>query len=105
MWNAIWEFFFCPQHGIIVQCWYMVPLVFAAIVAYWKQAVNYCRSKFVENQDRWYFDLWWWLRGVRAKDYRHICVRCGRPGQAHFDWHGCWRFKAKKITVILRHLG
>ena len=45
MFNAIWEFFFCPQHGILIQCWYMIPLVFAALCAYWKQAVAYVREK------------------------------------------------------------
>ena len=23
----------------------------------------------------------------------NLCARCGRRGQAHFDWRGCWRFK------------
>jgi hypothetical protein len=44
MWNAIWEFFFCPQHGIIVQCWFMLPVVFAALLAYGRQAWNYVRA-------------------------------------------------------------
>ena len=58
------------------------------------------------NTYRWYFDLWWLIRGVyKTKHYRAVCDRCGRTGQAHFSWRGCWRFKPKHSTIILRHLG
>lgn len=36
---------------------------------------------------------WWWkLRGVRLDDYRGVCQRCGRTGQAHYRLWGCRRF-------------
>jgi len=37
--------------------------------------------------------LWWWVRGVGMWDYRSLCKRCGRTGQAHCRLAGCWRFK------------
>jgi hypothetical protein len=42
---------------------------------------------------RWYHDLWWWVRGVGSFDFRRLCSRCGRTGQAHYHWAGCLRFK------------
>lgn len=36
--------------------------------------------------------LWWRIRGVGAHDYRRLCRRCGRTGQAHWHVRGCWRF-------------
>ena len=46
--------------------------------------------------------LWWRFRGllVPAKQYRSLCRRCGRTGQAHIPvWDlfvGCIRFKPAK---------
>ena len=38
--------------------------------------------------------LKWRIRGVGlGEDYRTLCRRCGRTGQVHFEWKGCWRFK------------
>jgi len=39
-------------------------------------------------------ELWWWIRGVRANDYRALCRHCGRTGQVHYSLLGCRRFKA-----------
>jgi hypothetical protein len=40
--------------------------------------------------------LWWWFRGVSYDDYRQLCKRCGRTGQAHWSARGCIRFKLKR---------
>jgi hypothetical protein len=40
--------------------------------------------------------LWWWIRGVGYFDFRRICARCGRTGQAHFGLAGCIRFKRER---------
>jgi hypothetical protein len=40
--------------------------------------------------------LWWRLKGVGVTDYRSLCSRCQRTGQAHWQANGCLRFKAKK---------
>jgi len=42
---------------------------------------------------RWYHEVWWIIRGVGAADFRALCSRCGRTGQSHWSWKGCWRFK------------
>ena len=39
-------------------------------------------------------NLWWFIRGVGPYDYRTVCRRCGRTGQAHWALFGCWRFAA-----------
>jgi hypothetical protein len=36
--------------------------------------------------------LWWRLRGVGVADYRALCSRCQRTGQAHWGVRGCRRF-------------
>jgi hypothetical protein len=38
--------------------------------------------------------LWWFVRGVGWNDYRVLCKRCGRTGQAHWSVAGCRRFKS-----------
>lgn len=35
----------------------------------------------------------WGIRGVRTEDYRAICQRCQRTGQAHWEFRGCLRFE------------
>lgn len=41
---------------------------------------------------------WWWVRGVQsAEDYRVLCARCGKTGQAHWAG-GCRRFKRSKTS-------
>ena len=37
--------------------------------------------------------IWWKVRGVGPENYRIICQRCGRTGQAHWGIRGCWRFR------------
>jgi hypothetical protein len=37
--------------------------------------------------------LWWFIRGVDSQDYRTLCSRCGRTGQAHWSPLKCLRFK------------
>ena len=37
--------------------------------------------------------LWWFVRGVGFDDYRSLCKRCGRTGQAHWSVRDCVRFK------------
>ncbi len=42
--------------------------------------------------------LWWLIRGVTTfDDYRCLCLRCGRTGQAHWGVRGCWRYKGLMI--------
>ena len=36
---------------------------------------------------------WWWIRGVKARDYRRVCARCDRTGQAHWALTDCRRFR------------
>ena len=52
------------------------------------------------------------LTGVRDADWRRVCARCGYTGQTHVIFADtnnvlglklkCWRFKAKKETVLVR---
>ena len=44
MFSAIWEFFFCPQHGILIQCWFMVPIALAMSWYHIKRAAKYLKS-------------------------------------------------------------
>jgi len=37
--------------------------------------------------------LRWFVRGVGGNDYRALCKRCGRTGQAHWGIAGCRQFK------------
>jgi hypothetical protein len=34
----------------------------------------------------------WKIRGVNAKNYRRVCRACGRTGQMHWSFKGCYRF-------------
>lgn len=34
----------------------------------------------------------WHLRGVTCDNYRSICGRCGKTGQLHWGFSGCWRW-------------
>jgi len=46
------------------------------------------------SRHTWLHGMWWLVRGVtEAEDFRRLCKRCGRTGQAHFSLRGCWRFK------------
>ena len=57
----------------------------------------YCVEPHLVSLHRWYHSIWWRLRGVGPRDFRAICKHCGRTGQAHWDWRGCWRCKRGKI--------
>ena len=47
-----------------------------------------------------FHNLWWWIRGVtRPEDYRGVCQRCGRSGQVHYQFKGCWRFKRDETKL------
>jgi hypothetical protein len=46
--------------------------------------------------DRLYRVWRWWVRGVGKGEYRHICGRCGKTGQDHWAWGGCWRFQLQE---------
>jgi hypothetical protein len=42
---------------------------------------------------KWWHSLWWLIRGGGDENYRKLCRRCDRTGQAHWGWRGCIRFK------------
>ena len=56
---------------------------------------------FMRRQDfqwtaRWWAEIRWRLRGVGVREFRALCARCGRTGQAHWTGRGCWYFRRSR---------